>query len=85
MVCVTCVLIEKLVPARPPKSLTGLRQTSPNGDRQTLPNGDGLVPRGCFAAKNIILCCDKGELLRALRSLGFNPLKSDIQVKRFLS
>ena len=29
MACVTCVLIEQLVPARPPKKLT-VRQTSPN-------------------------------------------------------
>ena len=43
MVCVTCVLIKQLVPARPP-----------NGDRQTSPNGDGLplVVLRCFAAKN---------------------------------
>ena len=47
MVCVTCVLIEQLVPARPPKKLKW---------PQTSPNGDGLPPvvlRGCFAAKNI--------------------------------
>ena len=31
MVCVTCVLIEQLVPARPPKKLKR-RHTSPNGD-----------------------------------------------------
>ena len=46
MVCVTCVLIEQLVPALPPKKLKW---------RQTSPNGDGLpqvVLRGCFAAKN---------------------------------
>ena len=40
IIYVTCVLIEQLVPARPPKSLTGLRQTSPYGDGQTSPNGD---------------------------------------------
>ena len=38
MVCVTCVLIEQLVPARPPKSLNGDRQTSPNGHIQTSPS-----------------------------------------------
>ena len=50
MVCVTCLLIEQLVPALPPKKLKW-RQT----DRQTSPNGDGLplvVLRSCFAAKN---------------------------------
>ena len=31
MVCVTCVLIEQLVPARPPKKLKR-RRPSPNGD-----------------------------------------------------
>ena len=31
MVCVKCVLIEQLVPARPPKKLKGDRQTSPSG------------------------------------------------------
>ena len=35
MVCVTCVLIEQLMPARPPKSLNEHRQTFPNGDIQT--------------------------------------------------
>ena len=45
MVCVTCVLIEQLVPARPPKKLKR-RHTSPNGLR--LPP---VVLRGCFAAK----------------------------------
>ena len=40
MVCVTCVLIEQLVPARPPKkSLKGDRQNSPNGHIQTSPSG----------------------------------------------
>ena len=38
MVCVTCVLIEQLVPARPPKKLN-MRHTSPNGDRQTSTSG----------------------------------------------
>ena len=46
MVCVTCVLIEQLVPAQPPKKLKR-RHTSPNGDR--LPP---VVLRGCFATKN---------------------------------
>ena len=46
MVCVTCVLIEQLVPARPSKSLKGHRETSPNGDGLPL-----VVLRGCFAAK----------------------------------
>ena len=43
MVCVTCVLIGKLVPARPPKKLN-----SPNGESLPL-----VVPRGCFAANNL--------------------------------
>ena len=38
MVCVTCVLIEQLVPARPPKKLKK-KHTSPDGDRQTSPSG----------------------------------------------
>ena len=45
MLCVTCVLIEQLVPARPPKKLKR-RHASPNGD--ILPT---VVFRGCFAAK----------------------------------
>ena len=48
IVCVTCMLIEQLVPARPPKKLKR---------RQTLPNDQKLPPvvlRGCFAAKNEI-------------------------------
>ena len=48
MVCVTCVLIEQLLPARPPKK-PKRRQTSPNGDGLPL-----VVLRGCFAAKNCI-------------------------------
>ena len=53
MVCVTYVQIEQLVPARPPKSLNGNIQTSPNGDIQTdrLPL---VVLRGCFPTKNRI-------------------------------
>ena len=50
VVCVTCVLIKQLVPARPQIKLKW-RQT----DRQTSPNGDGLplvVLRG-FAARKI--------------------------------
>ena len=47
MVCVKCVLIEQLVPARPPKKLKR-RRTSPNGDRFP-----PVVLRGCFAAKNV--------------------------------
>ena len=46
MVCVTCVLIEQLMPARPPKKLKR-RHTSPNGDKLPL-----VVLKGCFAAKN---------------------------------
>ena len=46
VVCVTCVLIEPLVPARPPKKLK-CPQTSPNGNGLPL-----VVLRGCFAAKN---------------------------------
>ena len=42
ILCVTCVLIEQLVPARPPKKLKW-RHT----DRLPL-----MVLRGCFAAKN---------------------------------
>ena len=45
MVCVTCVLIGKLVPARPPKKLN-----SPNGESLPL-----VVLRGCFAANNLRL------------------------------
>ena len=45
MVCVTCVLIEQLVPARPSKKLKR-RHTSPNGLRL-----QSVVLRGCFAAK----------------------------------
>ena len=45
MVCVTCVLIEQLVPAQPPKKLKR-RHTSPNDHR--LPP---VALRGCFAAK----------------------------------
>ena len=41
------VLIEQLVPARPPKKLK-VGHTSPNDDR--LPP---VVLRGCYAAKNI--------------------------------
>ena len=44
MVCVTCVLIEQLMPARPPKKLKR-RHTSPNGDKLPL-----VVLRGCSAA-----------------------------------
>ena len=46
MVCVTCVLIEQLVPVQHPKKLKR-RHTSPNGDRLT-----PVVLRGCFLAKN---------------------------------
>ena len=42
MVCVTCVLIKQLVPARPPKELKR-RHTSPNDKRLPL-----VVLRGCF-------------------------------------
>ena len=50
MVCVKCVLIEQLVPARPPKSL--------NGDNLPLTETYSLslvVLRGCFAAKKNLL------------------------------
>ena len=58
MVWVTCVLIEQLVPARPPKKLKS-RHTSPNDHR--LPP---VVLRGCIAAKKTIF----GEVrLRPLR------------------
>ena len=46
MVCVTCMLIEQLMPARPPKKLKS-RHTSLNGLRLSL-----VVLRGCCAAKN---------------------------------
>ena len=51
IVCVTCVLIEQLVPARPPKQLKR-PHTSPNRFRLPL-----VVHRGCFAAKNITNKC----------------------------
>ena len=41
-VCDMCVLIEQLVPARPPKKLKR-RRPSPNGDGLPL-----VVLRGCF-------------------------------------
>ena len=47
MVCVTCVLIEQLVPVRPQKKLKRTQtQTSPDGNGLPL-----VVLRGCFAAK----------------------------------
>ena len=39
MVCVTCVLIDQLVPGRPPKKLKWRHKTSPNGHIQTSPSG----------------------------------------------